>query len=188
MCHEPARSPDRHGLFGTRRACGGGHEEGRHGADEVQAGGDDRRAGHRRGVDEQGGPGPGAVAGTSPPQTWPGQKFSRRFPRMGRFDYHETATTHCSRQASMMVTMRVFAGGGPVPEARRSRPTGSSHPPLARHPAPLTSARGLECGLDGKFLSFDGVCNAQVGKGSRQAQFSASFPDVKCLTPGASRS
>jgi hypothetical protein len=33
--------------------------------------------------------------------------------------------------------------------------------------------------MDGKFLSFEGVCNAQVGNGSRTAGFRGTYPDVK---------
>jgi len=39
--------------------------------------------------------------------------------------------------------------------------------------------------MDGKFLSFQGVCNAQVGHGSRNARFRASFTDVKYQQVGS---
>ena len=102
----------------------------------------------------------------------PGQTYKRRFSRIGRFDYRDRDNPLLT--GTVIVTV-IYAGGRP----RYPRPGGTG---LVTHHWRGTLRLDIREDwkyMDGKFLSFAGPCNAQVGDGSRQAQFSAAFPDVK---------
>ena len=102
----------------------------------------------------------------------PGQKYTRRFGRIGRYDYRDRDNPLLT--GTVIVTV-IYARGRPrYPAPRRPR--------IVTHHwrGTLTfDVREDWRYMDGKFLSFDGVCNAQVGDGSRNAGFRASFPDVE---------
>ena len=103
----------------------------------------------------------------------PGQKFTRRFPRIGRFDYRDRDNPLLTGTVIVAV---IYAGG---------RPRYPSLPPSSRivthrWRGTLTfDVREDWKYMDGKFLSFEGPCNAQVGNGSRTAGFRATYPDVR---------
>jgi plastocyanin len=105
----------------------------------------------------------------SPPIA-PGAKYEERFPRPGIFEYADAGNPLIAG------TVIVAAGGGAAP-----------HYPPAAGPSTVTHRWRVQLRfdvrdswkyMDGKFMSFDGVCNAQVGDGSRQVGFEAVFPEV----------
>src|SRR3954452_5302309 len=100
-----------------------------------------------------------------------GQKYSRRFPRIGRFDYRDRDNPAIT--GTVIVTV-IRAGHYP-------RPGGLSNRIVTHHWRGTLAFDVREDWryMDGKFLSFEGICNAQVGSGSRTASFRATFPDVK---------
>jgi plastocyanin len=102
----------------------------------------------------------------------PGAKFTRRFPRIGRFDYRDRDNPAIT--GTVIVT--AYLGGSP----RYPQPGGPASRIVEHHWRATLHFDLRESWkyMDGKFLSFQGVCNAQVGDGSRAATFHASFPDV----------
>ena len=105
----------------------------------------------------------------SPPIA-PGAKFEQRFPRPGIFEYADAGNP------LIVGTVIVVAGGGRAPQY--PPPPG---PRIVKHVWRVTLRYDLRDSwkyMDGKFMSFDGVCNAQVGDGSRQVGFAAAFPEV----------
>jgi plastocyanin len=105
----------------------------------------------------------------SPPIA-PGKAFEQRFPRLGIFDYADGD--------NQLLTGTIIVGG--VRGSRRyPSPDG---PRIVTHRwrgSLRIDLRESWKYMDGKFLSFDGVCNAQVGRGARQVSLRASFPSVE---------
>jgi plastocyanin len=104
------------------------------------------------------------------PQIAPEGEFERRFRRLGVFDYHDRDNPILTGTVLVVASVR----------SRQPRPP-SGGPRLVRHQWKGTlhfvvSERWKY--LDGKFLTFTGPCNAQVGKGSRTVEFRATFPNV----------
>ncbi|HEX8690486.1 MAG TPA: hypothetical protein VF729_09625, partial [Solirubrobacterales bacterium] len=106
------------------------------------------------------------------PAIAPGKAFELRFRRPGVYEY--------SDRDNPLLTGTVIVAAG----FARGRP----HYPSPAGPRIVShSWRGsLRIDLreswkymDGKFLSFDGRCNAQVGRGSRAVGFQATFPSVE---------
>ena len=104
----------------------------------------------------------------------PGRTGIHHFARRGRFDYHDRDNT------AMEGTIIVAARGGrrpsyPPPPAVRGNE-------IVEHHWRATLRMDLREQwkyYDGKFRSFDGRCNAEVGEGSRLVTFAATFPDFK---------
>jgi plastocyanin len=106
------------------------------------------------------------------PAIAPGKTFVLRLPRPGVYEYHD-------RDNPLLTgTVIVAAGSG------RGRP----HYPSPAGPRIVTHSwraslridlREAWKYMDGKFLSFDGRCNAQVGGGSRTVGLRATFPSVE---------
>jgi plastocyanin len=107
----------------------------------------------------------------SPPIA-PGQDFELRFARPGVYEYRD--------RDNPLLTGTVIVVAGFV--------QGKPHYPSPPGPRVVTHLwrAGLRIDLreswkymDGKFLSFEGPCNAQVGGGSRTVGLRATFPSVK---------
>jgi plastocyanin len=122
---------------------------------------------------------PRALAGdVASPEIAPAGTFRRRFPRLGRFDYRDRAN------AALTGTVVVAA------YVRRPR-----HPPPPGPPGRVVTHRWRATlrvdlverwkYLDGKFLTFEGPCNAEVGDGSREVTFRATLPDVRYTRLGS---
>lgn len=102
----------------------------------------------------------------------PGQKLRRRFPRIGRYDYRDRDNPLLT---GTVIVTQIYAGGRPR-YPRPGRTTG-----IVEHHWRATLSFDVREDwkyVDGKFLSFDGPCNAQVGNGSRTVGFRATFADV----------
>jgi plastocyanin len=108
----------------------------------------------------------------------PGAKFTLRFPRVGRFDYRDRDNPAITGT----VIVSAYTGGRP----RYPQPGGPASRVVEHHwRATLRfDVRESWKYMDGKFMSFQGACNAQVGEGSRAVTFQASFPDVKYMRVG----
>jgi plastocyanin len=106
----------------------------------------------------------------SSPTIVPGNAFELRFPHLGVFAYRD-------RDNPLITgTVIVAAGVG----GRQANPP-SNGPRFVTNEWRGTLRFGVRESwkyLDGKFLSFDGPCNAEVGEGSRTVAFRASFPNV----------
>lgn len=106
------------------------------------------------------------------PRIAPGGRYEERFRRPGIFEYADGGNP------LIVGTVIVTAGGrGGAPHY----PPPPHGPKIVRHRWRVTLRYDLRDGwkyMDGKFMSFDGVCNAQVGDGSRQVGFAATFPEV----------
>lgn len=113
------------------------------------------------------------------PDIAPGARFTRRFPRIGRFDYRDrdnpAITGTVIVAAHVGGTRRYPRPGGPASRVVEHHWTGTLR----------FDVRESWKYMDGKFLSFTGVCNAQVGEGSRAVTFRASFPDVEYARTGS---
>jgi len=108
----------------------------------------------------------------------PGTTFTHRFPRLGRFDYRDRDNPAITGT----VIVSAYTGGRP----RYPRPPGPAGRIVEHH---WRATLGFDVReswkyMDGKFLSFQGVCNAQVGQGSRAVTFRATFPDVRYARVG----
>ena len=106
----------------------------------------------------------------SSPSIAPGRAFELRFPHLGVFAY--------SDRDNPLITGTVIVAGSL--RGRQPNPP-SNGPRLVTHKWKGTlrfDVRESWKYMDGKFLSFEGPCNAQVGKGSRTVGFRASFPNV----------
>jgi plastocyanin len=106
------------------------------------------------------------------PAIAPGGSFELRFPRTGVFEYRD--------RDNPLLTGTVIVVAGFV----RGRPRYPDPPPprvvTHRWKASLRiDLRESWKYMDGKFLSFEGPCNAQVGRGSRTVGLRATFPSVK---------
>jgi plastocyanin len=114
---------------------------------------------------------PRALSGDfSSPSIAPGGEFELRFPHLGVFAYRD--------RDNPLITGTVIVAAG---VGRRQANPPSNGPRFVTHKwrgALRFGVRESWKYLDGKFLSFDGPCNAEVGEGSRTVAFRASFPDV----------
>ncbi|MEX2105958.1 MAG: hypothetical protein WD810_03565 [Solirubrobacterales bacterium] len=106
------------------------------------------------------------------PSIAPGRAFELRFRHPGAFEYRD--------RDNPLLTGTVIVVAGFVPG--RPRYPSPAGPRIVTHSwrASLRfDVRESWKYMDGKFLSFQGACNAQVGRGSREVTFQASFPSVK---------
>jgi hypothetical protein len=107
----------------------------------------------------------------SPPIA-PGGDFQQRFPRVGMFEYRD--------RDNPVLTGTVIVVAGFV-HGRPSYPPPSG-PRIVTHRWRASLRIDLRESwkyMDGKFLSFQGPCNAQVGRGSRTVGLRATFPSVR---------
>jgi hypothetical protein len=114
---------------------------------------------------------PRALAGDfDSPSIAPGASFDERFRRLGVFEYHDRDNPLLTGTVIVLAYVR---GRQPKPPA--------GGPRVVTHKWKATlhfAVRDSWKYMDGKFLSFEGPCNAQVGRGSRAVEFRASFPSV----------
>jgi hypothetical protein len=105
----------------------------------------------------------------SPPIA-PGAEYKRRFPRPGIFEYRDRD------RPELTGTVIVAAGGAKTRYPPPRGPRTVVHLWRARLRYDVHESWKY---MDGKFLTFTGPCNAEVGRGSRDVTFQASFPRVK---------
>ncbi len=110
------------------------------------------------------------------PSIAPGATFKRRFSRLGVYEYHD--------RDNPLLTGTVIVGGGGRGKPHYPSPTGPRITEYHWRVSLRYDVREHWKYMDGKFLSFDGRCNAEVGSGSREVTFHASFPDVKYARVG----
>lgn len=102
----------------------------------------------------------------------PGRDFELRFPRAGVYEYRDRENPLLT---GTVIVVAGFVGGKP----HYPSPPG---PRIATHAwrgALRIDLRESWKYMDGKFLSFEGPCNAQVGGGSRTVGLRAAFPSVE---------
>jgi plastocyanin len=102
------------------------------------------------------------------PDIAPGRTYERRFSRLGRYDYRD-------RDNPAITGTVVVAAGRP----RYPRPRGRRMVTHRWRGSLRVDLRERWKYFDGKFLSFQGPCNAEVGDGSREITFHARFPRVR---------
>ena len=116
---------------------------------------------------------PRALAGDfASPAIAPGRTFEMRFRRPGVFEYRD-------RDNPLLTGTVIVAAGFARGRPDYPNPVG---PRIVTHLWRVSLRIDLRESwryMDGKFLSFQGVCNAQVGSGSRTVALRASFPSVK---------
>lgn len=123
---------------------------------------------------------PRALSGdVSSPGIAPGATFTRPFERVGRFEYRDRANAAITGT----VVVAAYVGGrvryppppGPASRAVTHRWRGTLRIDL----------RERWRYVDGKFRSFEGPCNAEIGEGSRLVTFASTFDDVRYSRFGA---
>ena len=105
------------------------------------------------------------------PSIPPGKAFEQRFPRPGIFHYAD--------EENPLLTGTIVVGGAASGKSRYPDPSGPRAITHRWRASLRIDLRESWKYMDGKFLSFEGVCNAQVGRGARQVSLQASFPSVE---------